>query len=143
VKDIVIRIGSGSAAEVVTPEFRESVQELAAILKDTGHSVAIEEPKRERLPGIGFLTLAQEVGIFIGTGVATTLLNAVVTDICNSAKSWARNQVEKPQSSNRPIRQRLSFTIYDAEGKPLLSWKIDSDGEHEEDRRKADPGSRQ
>lgn len=139
----MIRIGSGSPAEIVTAEFRESVQELVVDLKGTGHSVSIEKPKREQIPGVGFLTLAQEVGIFIGTGVATTLLNAVVTDIYNSAKSWARNQVKKRKSSNPNLSQRLSFTIYDAEGKPLLSWKIDSDGEHEEDRRKIDPGSRQ
>lgn len=138
--DIVIRVGSGSAAEIVTPVFRESVQELAVALKNTGNSVAIKEPKRRRGPGLGLLTLAQEVGIFIGTGVATTLLNAVVTDIYNSAKSWARNQVKKQQSSNPHVHPQQSFTIY-VDGKPLLSCKIDSDGEHEEDHRKLDPGA--
>jgi hypothetical protein len=142
VEDIVIRVGSGSAAEIVTPKFRESVQELAAALRETGHSVAIEEPERKQIPGLGFLTLAEAIGIFIGTGVATALLNVVVTDIYNSAKSWARQQFKKQQSSNPNQGQLRSFTIYDSEGKPLLSWKLDGDGEHEEDHRKIDPESR-
>ncbi len=135
----MIRVGS--AGEIVTPKLRESVQELAAALRETGHSVGIKEPERKRRPGLGFLTVAEAIGIFIGTGTATTLLNAVVTDIYNSAKGWARLQFKKQQSSNPNLRQSQRFTIYDSEGKPLLSWKIDSDGEYEEDYRNIDPGS--
>jgi hypothetical protein len=130
----------GSTWEIIMPDYRESVQELAAALRETGHSVAIEEPEPARMPGIGLLTWAETVGIFIGTGVATTLLNAVVTDVYNSAKNWARKQFKDRKSSNPNLRIPLSFTIYDSRGIRVLSWKIDSDGEYEEDHRKTDPG---
>ena len=126
-EDIIIRIGS--IRDRVKPERYRAVTELVNSLEKDKFSVIIAA--HEPIPvtmraGVPW----EQVGIFVGAGVGTTLINAVVTDIYNSAKKWARVEFGK-KSYKRPER----VVIYDPSGKVLIVWRIDSQGEREEDYR--------
>jgi hypothetical protein len=133
VKDIVLRVGS--ATENVVPRRRAEIEELAAMLSKEHRSIAIEE--RERIPERYGIIWAETVGIFVGAAASTTIIGAIVTDVYNTAKKWARNQFKKKSEASLSGRVRTqSFTIYGPDGKPLLYWKISSEGEEEVDYRK-------
>jgi len=127
---IIIRIGS--AMENMRPERREAIEDLATQLRQHGHLVVIEE--RQQIPGRYGLPWAEQVGIFVGSGVATTLLNATVSDVYNTAKSWARNRFHSKRKA-QPVGhvQPERVTIYGSDNKVLCSWKVDENGELEDD----------
>lgn len=125
----MIRIGS--ATESVTPKRRAEVEELAALLRNDDRSVAIEE--RERIPERYGVAWAETVAIFIGTAAGSGLIGAVVTDVYDTAKRWARDQWKnKTQARPGGRVHSQSFTLYSPDGKPILHWKISYEGEKEE-----------
>jgi hypothetical protein len=130
VENIVIRVGS--ATESVTPRRRAEVGELAALLRDDDRSVAIEE--RERIPERYGVVWAETVAIFIGTAAGSGLIGAIVSDVYNTAKRWARDQWKKKTTEASPggrVRSQ-SFTLYGPDEKPVLFWKISYEGEKEQ-----------
>ena len=132
-----------------TAEARQSYEELAASLRLVGHSVILREP--QPTPGVSgspgalgahvpagaaggvFGTLGPEqVTIFISAGIATTLLNLVVSDAYNAAKHWARRRFAKkrktePDGNPRPVL----IIIRGPDGRTLRSWEINESGERE------------
>jgi len=125
-------IRAGSATESVTPARRAEVEELAALLREDGRSVIVEE--RGRIPERYGVVWAETVAVFIGTSVGSGLIGAIVTDVYNTAKKWTRDQWKKKKTEARPggrVRSQ-SFTLYGPDEKPILSWKISYEGEKEE-----------
>ena len=134
----MIRVGSATGS--VTPGRRAEVEELAALLRDGDHSVAIEE--RERVPEHYGVLWAETVAIFIGTSAGSGLVGAVVTDVYNRAKRWASDQWRKKAKARPGGRVRSqSFTLYSSDGKPMLHWKISYEGEKEEIYKEVEPKS--
>jgi hypothetical protein len=108
-----------------------SIEQLAGILRERGHSAHVEIG--ERIPGRYGLTWAEQVTIFIGSGAATSLLNGIVSDVYSTTKDWARKRFKKRQSASTGGKPRpLRFTVYGPDNERLLSWKIDFEGEHED-----------
>lgn len=125
---VTIRVGS--ATQSPGPERLEEIRELAELLKEDGRSVAIEEV--ELIPGRYGVIWAETLAIFIGSAAGSGLIGAIVADIYNTAKGWARDQFTKKKPANPTGRVRTqSFTLYDSDGKPLVSWKISDEGEQE------------
>jgi len=138
VENIVIRVGS--ATESVTPGRGAEAEELAALLRADDRSVAIEE--RERIPERYGVAWAETVAIFIGTSAGSGLIGAMVTDVYNTAKRWARDQWKKKTEARPGGRVRSqSFTLYGPDGKPILHWKISYEGENEEIYQEIEPES--
>ena len=107
------------------------MEELAAVLRTDDRSVSIEE--RERIPERYGVVWAETVAIFIGTAAGSGLIGAIVTDVYNTAKRWARDQWKKKTEAHPGGRVRSqSFTLYGPDGKPILHWKISYEGEKEE-----------
>lgn len=136
----MIRVGS--ATESVTPRRCAEVEELAALLRDDDRAVAIEE--RERIPERYGVVWAETVAIFIGTSAGSGLMGAMVTDVYNIAKRWARDQWKKKKTTTTEAHpggrvRSQSFTLYGPDGKPILYWKISYEGEKEEIYREIEP----
>lgn len=118
----------------VTPERLAEGEELAELLREAGHSVAVEGVERipDSTPGRYRIVWAETVAIFIGSAAASGLVGAVMTDIYNAAKKWARDQFKKKTAAKPNGRvPTQSFTLYGSDGKPLLYWKISYEGEEE------------
>lgn len=127
-RDIVIR--AGSATENVTPTRRGELDELAVLLRADDRHVSIEE--HERIPGRYGVIWAETVAIYIGYSAGAALIAAIVTDVYNVAKSWARDQFKKKTEAHPGGRVRTqSFTLFGPDEKPILYWKISYDGEEE------------
>jgi hypothetical protein len=134
-----IRIRAGSATQSPSPEFFEAIRELEESL---GQNYAATIQQVERIPGRYGVTWGESVAIFIGTSVASGLIEAMVNDVYNEAKAWGRDRLNKQQQENPDGRTRpLSITLYDAEDQRLLNWLINGDGEHEIDYTKQGDGS--
>jgi len=114
------------------------VEELAALLREDGRSVAVEE--RERIPERYGVVWAETVAIFIGTSVGSGLIGAIVTDVYNTAKRWARDQWKtKPEARPGGRVRSQSFTLYGPDEKPILYWKVSYEGEKEEIYQETEP----
>jgi hypothetical protein len=110
------------------------VFELASALTEKGYSTKVS---------FGIARDAgwpEALGIFIGTSAGGGLIGAVVADSYNTAKKWARRMF-KQRSESEPKCEvsAQKLTIYDSEGKPIITWEISYRGELETDYRKPDP----
>jgi hypothetical protein len=113
------------------PKVRKPAKDLVSELARLGYSVSVQETKPAR-SAVSSPNIIEMVGIFVGTGVATTLINAAVTDMYNSARNWARDRFKR---QNRPDVFVCGFTIYGPDGQPLVFWRISNQGEQETDYR--------
>jgi Ribosomal protein L7/L12 C-terminal domain len=119
--DVEIRVGHR--------ERREAADELAGSLRVSGRAVAVTRyPVGWASPARG-LTPIEEVAIFIGSGVATSLLNAFVTDVYNTAKSWPRQRFE----NNAQLRDAPTevVRIFGPDNELLVYWELNKFGEDE------------
>lgn len=151
--DAEIRIGHDSS-----PEERAAAAELADNLRAIGRTVVITRyPEGWSAPaGAGGLTVVEEVAIFIGSGVVSSILNSVVTDVYSTAKSWARKRLKEnapskdiPGSRPRGFLGRLRrgsapeaqrspnevVRIFGPDAKILMYWSLTELGEQENDYR--------
>jgi hypothetical protein len=105
------------------PEMRD----LVSRLRVNGHVADMQE---HTLSARG-LTWLEEVGIFVGSGAATALINLTLNDFYNIAKQWAREKVRQRESAPTSQRWPESIRIYDIRGNLVAYWKIDENGEKE------------
>lgn len=127
-EDIILRIGSPTIN--ILPERRESIMDLAGHIARIGRSVAIEE--QERIPGRYGLPWAENVAIYIGAGIGSGLIGAIVTDVYNISKKWARERFRQKQEAQPGVRVRSErVVIYGPDGKVVCVILIDEHGEHE------------
>lgn len=109
--DIVIKYES---------EHRGSAKQVASGLKTRGYSVDLEQkPDAHVHSAVPAPYYIETVAIFIGSGVATTLVNDVVTDVYEAAKEWARQRVKrKVRNSMRshPSIEQRTIQIQKATG---------------------------
>lgn len=125
---------------VTSPEREAALGELRDALGKGGVDVDLEvthyEPGRRGLPPPSF---PEELGIFIGTGVGSGLIGAIVTDVYNKAKQWAKRRYEGKRREAQDAKKDPDhvkgerFTIYGPDGNVLKTWTVDKDGEHETD----------
>ena len=125
--EVEIRLGHNPS-----PEKREAAEELAQNLRENGQGVAVTTyPEGWASPPRG-ITPVEQVLIFIGSGVATTLLNAVVTDVYNTAKIWARKRFGTNFRRLDTPTQEIQIIL---PGGTKIVWELDNFGEHERDTR--------
>jgi hypothetical protein len=121
-------------------ERRQSLRELKAALGHDGRQVELEiveyEPGRRGLPP----PWSQEtVAIYIGIALSQDLLAAMVADAWETAKEWASRRYHRKRKSAEDAGSDPdkvpgeTFTIYGPDNKPLKTWTIDKDGEHNDD----------
>ena len=107
------------------------IEELSSLLATSNRSVTIEQVEDISFGSRAIWT--ETLAIFIGTAAGSGLIGAVVTDVYSIAKTWARNQFKKDtETFGSGVARTQSFTLYDQDGKPILTWKISYDGEHEQ-----------
>jgi hypothetical protein len=107
-------------------DLTEGLEDLASNLRESGRSVAVIEPVPYNTLPTGYHIPVEDVLIFIGSGVGGALINATVTDIYKSAKTWARARFKKKREQDRMWQVKNRFTIYGPDGKDLLRWEWDS-----------------
>ena len=110
------------------PGADQAVEELAAGLRAKGISVTVKIDRKHLSGAAAGLTIFETVLIFIGSGVATPLLNAVVADIYNAAKNWGRKRFSNKSENSRV---RVLFTIVGPDGSYIVQWQIGEEGEQE------------
>lgn len=133
-----LTVRAGRAYMVTSPEREAALSELRDSLGKGGVAVDLEithyEPGRRGLPAPSF---PEEVAIFIGTGVGSGLVGAIVTDIYNKTKQWATKRYEAKRRRAQDAKgdsvhvKGERFTIYGPDGNVLKTWTVDKDGEHE------------
>jgi hypothetical protein len=132
VDEIVIRTSMPTGAHA-SDNLEADLEDLAAVLGRNGYLArVIKEVDIPALElGRGFVPRVQHILIFIGSEATGALLNAVITDVLNSAKTWARERLKKNRMGDPEWRTKQRIIIYGPDGKLVLGWEIDSAGEHE------------
>jgi hypothetical protein len=74
VDDVTLRVGS--ATQSPGPVCLAEIEELAALLRDSGRSVTVEEV--ERIPGRYGVIWAETLAIYIGSAAGSSLIAAIV-----------------------------------------------------------------
>jgi hypothetical protein len=122
--DADVRIAIGRAYEAMPDERRVAAETFAEDLRaTTGVSVDLEVTERQ--PGRYGLGPIEWTGIFIGTTVATNLINNLTNDLYAKAKKMLLDRKAKGKTRD------VGFTIYGPDGKALRRWDTrngDQDG---------------
>lgn len=121
--DVLARVYYPGMGEIVIKyksEHRGSARQVASRLKTRGYSVTLEQKSDDHVhAAVPPPYYIEAVAIFIGSGIATTLVNDVVTDIYEAAKEWARERVKrKVRNSERshPSVEQRTIQIQKATG---------------------------
>ena len=115
--------------------WKSRLEELAQTLEEGGYSVTLEE-----IPSYGKDDVQRSVGfalgilIFVGSGAATALVSAVVTDAYNSAKKWVMDRHPEKDEEVAPLNVSVRMTVIDSHGNFILYWEVDSVGIEREDK---------
>jgi hypothetical protein len=121
-----IRIVIGRKYEVMHDERRQTTTEFADGLRSSGLSVELEVIEYE--PGRYGLTPVEWTAFFIGTSVASSLLNDLTTDLYNGAKKLLRSRREGKKADSGSPGRHLGFIIYGPDGKVIEKWTTQEDG---------------
>ena len=126
VSEVVVR--SGRASEIVHPDRRKDLEDLAAQLRDAGHAVRLEIV--DYVPGRRGITLFESVTLYLAGAVGTPLLGRLTEDLYDTVKRWALGRWRR-KTEGGEFHRPLSFTILGPDGEVLKSWKVDKDGERD------------
>ncbi len=121
-----VRIEIGKAYEVLQPGRREATKELAQGLRAAGLDVQLNVA--EYVPGRTGLGPVELTAIFIGTGVANSVISLVVEDCYQRCKDMLRRRRTNAINSGTG-RKRLGFTIFGPHGEVLRQGTTDEDEE--------------
>jgi hypothetical protein len=129
-----LRVQAGRKYLVMNDERRADLDDLALRLSAGGNDTELQiieyEPGRR---GVAF-NQPEAVAIYIAGGVSGALITNMTTDIYNKTKSWAKARFEKKVAAKpNGLHKPETFTIYGPDNQILRSWRIDENGEHEED----------
>jgi hypothetical protein len=109
---------------MTSPEQITDGEQLIAELR--GQGLAVEDLQVVPYDGRRSLAAIEWVGIFIGTGVAGTLLAKITEDCYTVAKNWARARRKEQLPTRTATRVRpIGIIIFDAEGNELAKWTTD------------------
>jgi hypothetical protein len=108
------------------------LDELALELRSLGHEVELSVT--EYVPGRRGIAWAEAFWLYIVAATSATLMPLVVTDLYEAAKRWSRSRYEakRRQGGIRPRAEM--FVIFGPDGNPIKRWKIDENGEREDDK---------
>jgi hypothetical protein len=101
---------------------------LDQMLEEKGYSIVPYAQKEQSdilSGGLPVYNVSPEdvVAVFIGSTMATAVINSIITDIYSAAKEWARNRFsKKPESDSGLLRVRI--TIYGPSGDKLSSLDL-------------------
>ena len=104
----------------------DTVEDLASMFCIKGYSVAIEEPLVLHSPAA---PLELIIAIFVGSTVASALINTVVADVYGTIKDWARKRFDREHKSN--FTRNIIITIYGPAHEELISLAITSETENQ------------
>jgi hypothetical protein len=125
-----ITLRAGTPVESVGPKRLAEVEELASLLTTDDRSVTIEVV--DRIPSLQGFIWAETLAIFIGTAAGGGLTNAVVKDVYDTAKAWARDKFKKKTEATPSGQVRTQkITFYRPDGTPIASYEIGYKGERE------------
>jgi hypothetical protein len=118
-----VRIAIGRAYEEMPDERRTAAEAFAEDLRATA-GVSVDLEVTERQPGRYGLGPIEWTGIFIGTTVATTLIQNLTNDLYAKAKKMLLDRKAKGR------RRDTGFIIYGPDGKALRRWDT-KNGDHD------------
>lgn len=115
-----------------------AARKLASAITKGGIPAALElGPRDERFyvnEDFNDVLSPETIVLVVASAAATTAVNAIVTDVYNKAKTWARGRFEKRHKklksrgeSGKPVR----VIIFDHAGTKLIEWRVDDHGERE------------
>ena len=105
----------------ISGEGLRNYEELASMLRAKGYSVVAKKEFRVARAGVPSADL---VAVFIGSAVATTLINAIVTDVYNDAKKWIHDRFNKKSEFSGT---QLRLVIYSPDREVLGWWIINGE----------------
>lgn len=125
-------IKAGRPSEVTSAERRHDLEALRAQLAVGGADVDLEIA--EYVPGQRGLTWGETVSLFVVASVGGAILVNITNDVYSQTKSWALARFRRKHAANPSGKSRPeSFIIYGPDGQVLKRWRVDEEGEHEDD----------
>lgn len=128
-----VTVRAGRKSEIVSPERRQRLAELADVLRFDGYDVEVEIIEYE--PGRRGVAFPEFVYVYIAGPAAGALAVKVINDVYDKAKAWARRQwaAKQPPEPVETHRGRPEVVLlYGPDGEIMRRWRIDEGGECDE-----------
>lgn len=128
-----VLVRAGRKSEVVSPERRQRLGELADLLRSDGHDVEVEIT--EYVPGRRGVAFPEFVYVYIAGPAAGAVAVKVVSDVYDAARAWARKQwaaKQPPEPTDTTNGRPEVVLLYGPDGEVIKRWRIGKEGERKE-----------
>lgn len=132
-----IRVRVGRPTEIVHSAHRADAEAFVEELRVSG--LDVDELEVIEYGGQRGVVLVEWIAIFVGSGVASSVIGNVTDDLYNGAKAWVRRRHERKKAESETGGTRpIGFLIYGPDGQELRKWStLDEESEGDQPSRES------